>query len=301
MSHRFTNKRESFFEKGLQMNLSWTPVSPLHYFESLVHSDSQFALFEAAVCLAQDEYPDLDVQAVLSDVDQLLARVQRRLAPDAAPLQKLRILNQFFYQDLGFGGNLNDYYDPDNSFISEMLRTRRGIPISLAVLWMELAQGLGLNVRGVSFPGHFLVKITLPLGQAVLDPMTGQSLSRESLVERLEPYRQRHGLQDGDEVPLGLYLQTATSRDILARMLRNLKEIHSSQQDWQRLLDVQQRLVILLPEAWSEVRDRGLVHAELGHTQEAVADLENYLVHADTLVDVDAIATRVDELRRLES
>jgi regulator of sirC expression with transglutaminase-like and TPR domain len=280
------------------MGLSFATPSPLDYFASLVQSDGEFALFEAAVSLAQDEYPELDVQSVLDDVDQLLARIKRRLPQDAAPLQKLRILNQFFFSDLGFGGNVNDYYDPDNSFIQVLLRTRRGIPISLAVLWMELAQGLGLSVRGVSFPGHFMVKVNLPMGQAVIDPVSGRSLGREELAEKLDPFRRRTGMVDEFEVPLGLYLQAALPREIIARMLRNLKEIYRTQEDWERMLAIQERLVVLLPAAWSEYRDRGLAHAELGHTDQAVADLECCLVHAENLVDVDAIADRVDELRR---
>ena len=280
------------------MQLSYTPPTPLDYFAALVQSDADFALFEAAVSLAQDEYPDLDIQSVLDDADQLLARIKRRIPVDAGPLQKLRILNQFFFQDLNFGGNINDYYDPDNSFMQVLMRTRRGIPISLAVLWMELAQGLGLSVRGIGFPGHFMVKVNLPMGQAVIDPLTGRSLSREELAERLDPFRRRSGLVDEFEVPLGLYLQTAPARDIIARMLRNLKEIYRTQEDWERMLAVQERLIVLLPESWPEYRDRGLAHAELGHTDLAVADLECYLVHSEDLVDVDAIADRVDELRR---
>ncbi|WP_160051021.1 SirB1 family protein, partial [Raoultella sp. 18099] len=143
------------------------------------------------------------------------------------------------------------------SYLNAVLRTRRGIPISLAVLWMELAQGLGLHVRGISFPGHFMVKVLLPRGQVVLDPTTGQSLSREDLAERLEPFRRRSGLVDDFEVPLGLYLQASPAREVIARMLRNLKEIHRSQQDWERLAAVQERLVLLLPDAWGEWRDRG--------------------------------------------
>jgi regulator of sirC expression with transglutaminase-like and TPR domain len=279
------------------MELDLSPPSPIDYFASLVQSDGNFALFEAAVCLGQDEYPELDVQSVLSEVDQLLARVRRRIPADAMPLQKLRIFNEFFYGDLKFGGNVNDFYDPDNSFINVLLRTRRGIPISLAVLWLELAQGLGLSVRGVGFPGHFMVKANFTIGQVVMDPVHGRSLSREELEERLEPYRQR-GLGDALEAPLSLYLQAATPREILARMLRNLKEVYKAQRDWARLLAVQERLIVLLPEFWSEYRDRGLAHAELGHTERALADLECYLVHADEQMDLDAIADRVDAMRR---
>ncbi|MGY8905514.1 MAG: SirB1 family protein [Burkholderiales bacterium] len=280
------------------MQFSTLAPTPLSYFTALVQSDTSFPLLEAAAAIAQDEYPELDVQQVLGDVDQLLARVKRRFPADAQALHRLRILNQFFYHDLGFGGNINNYYEIDNSYLHAVLKTRRGIPISLAVLWMELAQGLGLKVRGVAFPGHFMVKITLPKGQVVMDPFSGQSLSREELAERLEPYKRRSGLVDEFDVPLGLYLQPASGRDIIARMLRNLKEIHTSAQDWQRVLGVQDRLLVLLSDAWSEHRDRGLAHAALGHTAQAVADLETYLAHADDALDLDEMAERVAQWRR---
>lgn len=280
------------------MKLLLTPPTPLDYFASLVQSDAEFPLLEAAASLAQDDYPDLDVQQVLGSVDQLLARLKRRFAADAPPLQKLRALNQFFYRDLNFAGNLNHYYDPDNSYINAILQTRRAIPITLAVVWLELAQGVGLAARGIGFPGHFMVKVNLPNGQVVMDPVDGQSLSREELSERLEPFRRRSGLIDEFEVPLGLYLQVAPPRDIIARMLHNLKEIHTSQEDWSRLIAVQNRLIVLLPQTWSEHRDRGLAHAELGQLDMALADLDTYLVNAKTELDMAAIAGRVAELRR---
>jgi regulator of sirC expression with transglutaminase-like and TPR domain len=272
--------------------------TPLGYFAALVGDDDGFPLLEAATAIAQDEYPDLDVQEVLGDVDQLLARLRRRVPDDADALMRLRALNQFFFHDMGFGGNVNNYYDPDNSHINVMLRTRRGIPISLAVLWLELAQGLGLKARGVNFPGHFMVKINLPNGQVVIDPFTGHSLSREELSERLEPYKRRNGLVDDFDVPVGLYLQAATPRDILARLLRNLKEIHRSQQDWLRLIAVQDRLLILLPDAWAEYRDRGLAWAEMGDARLAADDIEIFIAHTDDALERDSMTQRLQELRR---
>ena len=280
------------------MKLLLTLPTPLDYFSSLVQSDAEFPLLEAAVSLAQDDYPELDVQQVLGSVDQLLARLKRRVAADAPPLQKLRAVNQFFYRDLGFAGNLNHYHDPDNSYINAILQTRRAIPITLAVVWLELAQGVGLTARGIGFPGHFMVKVNLPNGQVVIDPLDGQSLSREELTERLEPFQRRSRLIDESEVPLGLYLQVTPSRDIIARMLRNLKEIHTNQEDWARLVAVQDRLTVLLPKTWSEYRDRGLAHAEMGQIDRALADLDTYLANAKTEPDMAAIAGRVAELRR---
>lgn len=276
----------------------FTVPTPLGYFAALVRDDEGLPLMEAAAAIAQDEYPDLDVQQVLGDVDQLLARARRRCGDLTDSLQRLRVLNQFFFRDMGFGGNVNNYYDPDNSYLNVVLRTRRGIPITLAVLWLELAQGLGLKARGVNFPGHFMVKVNLPDGQVVIDPFTGQSLSREDLSDRLEPYKRRNGLVDDFDVPVGLYLQAATPRDILARMLRNLKEVHRTQEDWLRLIAVLDRLLILLPDAWTEYRDRGLAWAEMGDNRLAVADLDTYLNQTDDALDRDAIGQRLQELRR---
>lgn len=273
-------------------------ATPLGYFAALVGEDDSLPLLEAAAAIAQDEYPELDVQQVLGDVDQLLARVKRRSAEATGPMQRLRVLNQFFFRDMGFGGNVNNYYDPDNSYVNVLLKTRRAIPITLAVLWLELAQGLGLKARGVNFPGHFMVKVNLPNGQVVIDPFTGQSLSREDLSERLEPYKRRNGLVDDFDVPVGLYLQAAGPREILARMLRNLKEVHRTQEDWLRLIAVQDRLLILLPDAWVEYRDRGLAWAEMGDNRLAVSDLEIYVTQTDDALDRDAIKQRLLELRR---
>ncbi|MCU0927678.1 MAG: tetratricopeptide repeat protein [Burkholderiaceae bacterium] len=273
--------------------------TPLSYFASLVASDDDFSAFEAAVSIAQDEYPDLDPQGVLAEVDALADRLRRRLSADAAPLQRLRLLNRYFFQELGFSGNVNDYYDARNSYLNDVLATRRGIPITLALLYVELATQVGLTARGVSFPGHFLVKLRMPRGEVVIDPFNGRSLSREELEERLQPYRRQHGLGGDDEIPLGLFLQAAPPRDTLARMLRNLKEIHRTAEDWPRLLAVQQRLVVLLPRAWEERRDRGLVLAEIGRFDDAAQDLADYLTRRPRADDAAALRGRLDELRRL--
>jgi regulator of sirC expression with transglutaminase-like and TPR domain len=270
----------------------------LAYFAALVAEDEGFALVEAAICVAQDEQPGLDPQAVLGEIDRLAARLKARLPADAPALRRLRALNQYFFVELGFAGNVNNYYDRRNSYLHEVLATRRGIPITLALLYIELAGQLGLQASGVSFPGHFLIKLRMPQGEVVIDPFNGRSLSRDELDERLGPYRARHGLEGDFETPLGLFLQAAPPRDILARLLFNLKEIHRSAEDWPRLLAVQQRLVLLLPEAAEEQRDRGLTWAELGRPVEAADDLAAYLAARPDADDALALRERLAELRR---
>ena len=269
----------------------------LEYFSSLVASDEQFPLLEAAASLAMDEYPDLDVQQVPGLIDQLSARLRRQLPDSADAAERLDGLNRFFYRDLGFGGNLNHYHDPENSYLSTVLRTRRGIPVSLAVVWLDLAHGIGLQAHGIGFPGHFLVGVHLGSDLVWLDPLTGTQSSREALFERLEAIRPEWPGEPVVGAGLDGYLRPATPRAIVARMLRNLKEIHRAQEDWPRMLATQNRLIILLPQAWSEYRDRGLVHAELGDAGAAVRDLETYLRHAHNQPDRGAIRSRLAELR----
>ncbi len=275
--------------------------TPLAYYSSLVQSDAHFPLLEAAATLAHDEEPDLDVQQVLDDVARILHRVKARLPKGADDLTRLATLNQVFYRNMGFAPNPNDYYAPENSHVHEVIRTRRGIPVSLAVVWLELAQGLGLRAQGISFPGHFLVKVALEGGLVVMDPVSGESLGVEQLAQMLAPFRDDADLLAGadldeGETPLGLYLQTCPPRDVLARMLRNLKEIHRAQEDWPRLLAVLDRLVILLPDVLSERRDRGLVHAELGHAGQALSDLQAYLEAEPLAPDHGVLRARMKTL-----
>lgn len=277
------------------------PPTVLGYFSALVADDASLPLTEAALSLAQDENARLDTQAVLAEIDSLAARLKRRIPRDASSVHKLRMLGRYFFHELGFAGNLNNYYDPGNSYLNQVLATRRGIPISLAVLYIDIANQIGLQARGISFPGHFLIKLKLQGGQqageVVIDPVNGQSLSRDQLDEMLQPYKRGHGLVGDFDVPLGLFLQAAPAREVVARMLRNLKEVHRSAEDWPRLLTVLHRLVILLPDAHEERRDRGLVCAELGQFEAAALDLTHYLAQRPDAEDRAALRERLALLR----
>lgn len=274
--------------------------SALDFFTALVADDSSLPLLEAAIAVAQDEMPQLDVQGVLAEVDVLAERLCRRLPADAAPLQRLRLLNPYFFQELGFAGNVNDYYDPRNSLLPAVLETRRGIPITLALLYIELAQRAGLQADGVCFPGHFLVKLTLPNGDVVIDPYSGQSLTREDLDERLAPFRrQLEGTgARAAEVSLAAWLQPATAREILTRLLRNLREVHRSADDVPRLAAVLRRLVILLPSAGPERRELALVLARLGQHNDAARELAAYLQHRPDASDASQLREELAQWRR---
>lgn len=273
--------------------MKFAAPTPLDYFATLVAEDASLNLLEAAVSLAQDDHPQLDVQAVLAQVDGLARRLRDRLAPETPPPERLRLLTRFFHGELGFAGNLNNYYAADNSFVHRVLETRRGIPITLAVLLLELGEQAGLRMAGVAFPGHFLVKCRIGLGEVVLDPFTGDALSPSRLDELLAVYRHGSGLPDDLELPLEFFLRAASKRQILARMLRNLKEVHRAARDWVRLLAVQQRLVVLLLDEPAERRDRGLVYESLGAHAAAAEDLAFYLDACGDAADAPVLRERL--------
>ena len=279
-----------------------TTTRILEYFTSLVAEDESFPLTEAALALAQDAYPDLDVQGVLAEIDALMMRLKRRLTKDADVVQKLQMLNQFFYRELGFAGNLNDYFDPDNSYLNIVLSKRRGIPISLAVLYLEMAQQIGLAARGVSFPGHFLLRVTMAGGEVMMDPVSGEALNETEMIEMLEPFVSG-SVTHGESVSKALrgLLQPAHPREIMARMLRNLKGIYMETERWQRLLAVQQRLVILLPHDIEERRDRGLASARLNFVRAALEDLQFYLDERPDAKDAEMVESQLADLRQRAS
>lgn len=253
------------------------PTQQLDYFTSLVAEDEHLPLTEATVAVAQHAYPDLDVQGVLDQIDQWGNKLKQRITPDTPPIQRLQLLKHFFYNELGFGPNPNDFYAPENSYLHQIIENRRGIPISLAILMMELGQQIGLNIRGVSFPNHFMMRISLQQGEIIMDPLNGESLSKNQLQEMLDPYLDAKGYRGELSLPLNIFLRVSSSREILSRFMRNLKMIYSEDERWERLLGIQERLVILLPDSAEEVRDRGLIFAQLEYVRPAIADLQRYL------------------------
>src|SRR5439155_912532 len=211
-------------------------------------------------------------------------------------------LNQFLFDDLGYWGNTDDYYDPRNSYLNEVIDRKTGTPISLSILYMELGRRIGLPLEGVSFPGHFLVRLRLRGGTLVLDPFAGGAPQSEAeLRERLQrviPEGAAGGVAVG-ELPLEQFLEPASNRQILARVLRNLKGIYGEKDKPERMLEVLNRMLVVAPDASSELRDRGYVYRRLECWRPALKDLSNYVEREPEAPDLDDVRVKLMELSAL--
>lgn len=271
-------------------------MSPyLDQFAELVSRD-QFDLARASLMLAQDAYPGLDVAGCLASIDGIAVKVKKRLSEDAFPAQKLQALNYTLFTELNFSGNVTDYYDPRNSYLNQVLERRVGIPITLSVLYIEIGQRIGLDLKGVSFPGHFLVKLSVDRGQLVLDPFSGGETQTEAeLRQRLAKVMPA---QDASRASLAPFLEAATPRQIVTRMLRNLKGIYMQASKYEQALAVMHRILLVMPEAVDELRDRGIIYEKLECFRPALSDLQNYLRRRPNATDAVEIHGKVDHLKR---
>jgi regulator of sirC expression with transglutaminase-like and TPR domain len=264
------------------------------HFAALVRqTQGDFRLAQGALLLAQEEYPHLDIAAYLHRLDTMAAEVKQQLGLELDPRHIVATLNAYLFDTQGFHGNQEDYYDPRNSFLNDVLDRKTGIPITLSVLYLELGRQVGLPIVGVGLPGHFIVQYAAQPGQFWIDPFhRGQVLSREDCMARLQNiYGPTLAWHDA-------YLQPVSDHDILRRMLHNLKTTYLRQSDYGRALGVVERLLLLTPEMPTEVRDRGLLHSQLGHLEDALADLQHYLQLAPDAPDAVVITQYIAALRQ---
>jgi regulator of sirC expression with transglutaminase-like and TPR domain len=252
-------------------------------------------LAEAALVIAAHEYRGLDVRAYLARLDEMAGALRSRLRQDMGPTERILALNRYLFNELGFSGNVADYYDPRNSFLNEVMDRRLGIPITLSLIYLEVGRRIGLALHGVSFPGHFLVKCTVRDGVVVLDPYgRGVSLSLEDLQQRLRALR--GGAGASPEVARRM-LAVAGKKEILARMLRNLKAVHLERRDAPRALAAVDLVIELEPRAADEYRDRARIYLDLECFRAALADLRNYLMLKPGAEDAAAVKRSVVELQ----
>ncbi len=256
--------------------------------------EEELDLAEAALLIAQEEHPELDVAAYLRRLDGLAAAVRARLPEAPEPTDIIHSLNIQLFGEEGLAGNESEYYDPRNSFLNEVLDPKRGIPITLSVIYLEVGRRLGLPLAGVGFPRHFLVKYSGADGELVLDPFAGGViLSREELAQKL---RRMYGDANPFLAQIPQLLAPASKKEILLRMLHNLKGIYLQQNDFTRALAAIDRILLVTPDLAMEVRDRGAVHQRLGHFQAALQDFRRYLQMVPNAEDAETVRTLISRM-----
>jgi regulator of sirC expression with transglutaminase-like and TPR domain len=270
--------------------------SSLEHFAELVARE-QFDLAQASLMLAQDAYPELEVARYVGQLDGIAAAIRTRLAADAFAEQKVIAINHYLYNEMRFCGNVDDYYDPRNSYLNQVIERRTGIPITLSILYLEIGRRLGLNINGVSFPGHFLVVLKVRRGRLVLDPfLGGEAQSESDLRQRLAKVLP---VAQAQSAPLDSLLEVATPRQIVARVLRNLKNIYMQTGKLQDALPVMNRMLLVVPESAEELRDRGLLYQRLECFRAALSDLQNYQRRRPEAPDAGDIHGKVVDLKQL--
>ena len=253
--------------------------------------EEQIDLGRAALAIALPEYPGLDIAATLGRLDGLALEVAECAGRDADPLRSIAALNLVLFARHGFCGNRDDYYDPKNSFLNEVIERKTGIPITLSVLYMEVARRVGVRVAGVGFPGHFLVKTQAGGNDIVIDPFNrGEIKSAEDLDAMLQ---QMSGGQLGLR---GEFLAPLSKPQILTRMLANLKAIYANANDAVKTLATLDRLLILDPASLADIRERAVIYTRLDCCSQAKDDFERYLELAPDAPDAAAIRAQLVEL-----
>jgi regulator of sirC expression with transglutaminase-like and TPR domain len=263
-------------------------------FAVLVAAGDRADLGRAALEIARLAYPELDPAPYLRQLDILADRARPRVEPLARTVDAARELAAYLFGECGFCGNQDDYYDPRNSFLNDVLERRTGIPISLSVLMIETGARLGITIEGVGFPGHFLVRAPGPGGPLLLDPFCGgRPLDERELLAR---YRRVSGHEPTGLPPAAL--ETTGPLGILARMLRNLLRTYLDRGDHVHALEAVDLLLVLVPESAVEVRLRGLLYERLECFGPALADLQRYLALAPDAPDRNEIQRRIARLAR---
>lgn len=264
-----------------------------NFYAEIDQSDSEINLARAALLIAQQEYPDLEVGAYLHALEVMAVEARGFTIDEEYPLRIIQCLNEYFYDELGFVGNKNNYYDPRNSFLNQVIDRKTGIPITLSLIYLEVCQRLDFPMVGINLPGHFLIRPEFEDTGIFIDPFNrGEILFEQDCEERLAKLY-------GRPIPMQPeFLQPVNKRQFLARLLTNLKFIYLNQRDLKKALTNVEYILLLFPDAVSERRDRGLLYFQLGLGSQAVQDLEIYLAMRPKAEDANTILQLLDQLRR---
>lgn len=257
------------------MKVMMRPDNPIDRFREIVNQpEDSINLAQAALLIAADEYPGLDVAGYLRRLDEFAARVRPEIREEGSPRHKIERLNHYLFQTLQFRGNLEDYYDPRNSYLNDVIDRRVGLPITLSVLYIEVGRRLGFPLSGVGLPGHFVVKWHDRTEEIFVDPFhAGEFLDEASLLRLIEEtFHARVQLQPE-------WLQSVDARYILTRMLNNLRNIFLQTENFERALDVVVKLLVLHPYSKEQLREAGVLSYRVGSYRRAAEFLEDYLLH----------------------
>lgn len=269
-------------------------LSPRQLFtQEVTQPELQIDVAKAALYIAQEEYPHLHPGDYLCLLDQMATVIKSRLPTERYPLRILKVINQYLYEDFGFTGNLENYYDPCNSFLNDVLDRRTGIPITLALVYLEIAKRIDFPMLGIGMPGHFLIRPDFEGSEIFVDAFhQGDILFPQECEARLaQIYGRKVALYPH-------FVSPVRPRRFLMRLLNNLKVIYINQQQLYKALGAVDRILLVMPGLPSELRDRGLLQFQLGQWQAALADLEQYLALVPQAEDAEAISQLVIELRR---
>ncbi len=253
-------------------------------------------LDRAAFTMALEEYPDLNILHYLRRLDTLAARVEALVGIDRRPVNVIESINEALFVQEGLRGNTEDYYDPRNSYLNEVLDRKMGIPISLSIIYMEIARRVAFEVEGIGFPGHFLVKHVFNDREIIIDPFgLGRILTRNECQEILDK------TSEGTVSVNPALFQPMGKRAILTRMLYNLKGIYTQREHYYKAISVIDKILMLNPGTCSEIRDRGVLYMQTSLFARALADLEYYLAHAPAPEDATYISNHIRMLRGIVS
>jgi len=254
-------------------------------------NDAEIDLVAAALVIAASEYPELDIDAYLLRMDEMGSLAELRLRAAVSERERVEALNHFLFVEERFTGNLQSYDDPRNSYLNDVLDRKLGIPITLSLVYMDIGRRQGLDVVGVGFPGHFLTKVVGAEGDIIVDPFYGTLMTIEACRERLRMVMGAEAVLEPSQ-----HLRPANCREILTRMLTNLKFIAIRGEDFERALLCSERILHLTPNAPLELRDRGLAYEQLQAFGAAIRDFERFLELAPKDSSAQAIEERAARL-----
>jgi regulator of sirC expression with transglutaminase-like and TPR domain len=254
--------------------------------------DDQISLAKANLFFAQTQYPKLNPDIYLNQLDAIASVLRDRLPDNSYPLKIIQTINQYLFEELRFTGNTRDYYDPRNSYLNEVLDRKLGIPLSLSILYLEIAQRLNFPMVGIGMPGHFLIRPNFEDAGIFVDAFNqGEILFPEDCETRLQQVYQQPVKLDP------AFLAPISNRQILVRMLTNLKFIYVNHNHYEKALQVINSLLILMPDSETELRDRGLLYYQMGDGEHAIVDLETYLQLSPNAQDAPAIYQLLEQIR----